>query len=110
MDGFRSTRSSILWRNTTRECWIRSPTFAGSSWLAHVTLMSGVETRNEDTNAVLMSQRRDTLVTTFQRKGYRAIALMPGLGFSWPEGAFYRFDHIYNEAHDGNRRWYRRWW
>jgi hypothetical protein len=78
--------------------FVESPTFAGSSWLAHVTLMSGVETRNEDTNAVLMAQHRDTLVTTFQRKGYRAIALMPGLTFTWPEGAFYRFDHIYDEA------------
>ncbi len=78
--------------------FVESPTFAGSSWLAHVSLMSGVETRNEDTNAVLMSQQRDTLVTTFARKGYRTVALMPGLGFSWPEGEFYRFDHIYNEA------------
>jgi phosphoglycerol transferase MdoB-like AlkP superfamily enzyme len=77
--------------------FVESPTFAGSSWLAHVTLMSGVETRNEDTNAVLMSQQRDTLVTTFQRQGYRTIALMPGLTFSWPEGTFYRFDRIYNE-------------
>lgn len=77
--------------------FVESPTFAGSSWLAHVTLMSGVETRNEDTNAILMSQQRDTLVTTFQRQGYRTIALMPGLTFSWPEGTFYRFDRIYNE-------------
>ena len=78
--------------------FVESPTFAGSSWLAHVTLMSGVETRDEDTNSVLMSQQRDTLVTTFQRHGYRAVAVMPGLTFSWPEGAFYRFDHIYDEA------------
>jgi len=78
--------------------FVESPTFAGSSWLAHVTLMSGVETRDEDTNSVLMSQQRDTLVTTFQRHGYRAVAVMPGLTFSWPEGAFYRFDRIYDEA------------
>ena len=78
--------------------FVESPTFAGSSWLAHVSLMSGVETRDEDTNSVLMSQQRDTLVTTFQRQGYRTIALMPGLTFSWPEGTFYRFDHIYDEA------------
>ncbi len=77
--------------------FVESPTFAGSSWLAHVTLMTGVEARNEDTNSVVMSQQRDTLVTTFARRGYRTIALMPGLGFSWPEGAFYGFDHIYDE-------------
>jgi hypothetical protein len=77
--------------------FVESPTFAGSSWLAHVTLMSGVDTRDEDTNVVLMSQQRDTLVTTFARQGYRTVALMPGLSHSWPEGAFYRFDHIYDE-------------
>jgi len=77
--------------------FVESPTFAGSSWLAHVTLMSGVETRDEDTNVVLMSQQRDTLVTTFARQGYRTVAMMPGLSHSWPEGAFYRFDRIYDE-------------
>ncbi|MEZ5419034.1 MAG: hypothetical protein R2708_17090 [Vicinamibacterales bacterium] len=78
--------------------FVGSPTFGGSSWLAHVTLMSGVETRDEDTNATLMAQRRDTLVTTFERAGYRTVALMPGLRHQWPEGAFYGFDQIYDTA------------
>jgi phosphoglycerol transferase MdoB-like AlkP superfamily enzyme len=43
-----------------------------------------------------MAQNRDTLVTTFNRHGYRTVALMPGLRSSWPEGAFYGFDHIYD--------------
>lgn len=78
--------------------FVTSPTFGGSSWLAHVSLMSGVEVRNEETNAVLMSQRdRDTIVSTFSRAGYHPIALMPGLSSEWPEGAFYRFDRIYGE-------------
>jgi hypothetical protein len=78
--------------------FVDSPTFGGSSWLAHVTLMTGVETRDEDTNVLLMSQQRDTLVTTFARQGYRTVALMPGLTKRWPEGAFYRFDHVYDTA------------
>ncbi len=90
--------------------FVESPTFAGSSWLAHVTLMSGVETRDEDTNGVLMSQQRDTLVTTFARQGYRTIALMPGLSHSWPEGAFYRFDHIYDELQMDYRGPQFGWW
>lgn len=77
--------------------FVDSPTFGGSSWLAHVTLMTGVEARDEDTNVALMAQERDTLVTTFARRGYRTIALMPGLQRDWPEGAFYRFDRIYDE-------------
>jgi hypothetical protein len=75
--------------------FVESPTFGGSSWLAHISLMSGIEVRVPDVNAMLMAQKRDTIVTNFAREGYRTIALMPGLWQKWPEGAFYRFDDIY---------------
>jgi hypothetical protein len=75
--------------------YVTSPTFGGASWLAHVSLMSGIEVADPDTNALLMTQKRDTVVTTFTRSGYRAVALMPGLWYPWPEGAFYGFDTIY---------------
>jgi hypothetical protein len=78
--------------------FVESPTFGGSSWLAHISLMSGVEVRDPDTNAILMTQKRDTIVSTFKRAGYRTIALMPGLWQAWPEGAFYGFDDIYGGA------------
>jgi phosphoglycerol transferase MdoB-like AlkP superfamily enzyme len=74
---------------------VRSPTFGGSSWLAHVTLMSGIEVREPHTNAVLMAEQRDTIVKAFARGGFRTIALMPGLRRFWPEGAFYGFDELY---------------
>jgi hypothetical protein len=77
---------------------VDSPTFGGSSWLAHVSLMTGVEARDEATNQALMSRARDTLVSTFGRAGYRTVALMPGLRFAWPEGAFYGFDRIYDTS------------
>jgi phosphatidylglycerophosphate synthase len=75
--------------------YVESPTFGGNSWLAHLSLLSGVEVRDPDTYAELMTQKRDTLVTAFSRYGYRTIALMPGLWQRWPEGAFYGFDEIY---------------
>lgn len=75
--------------------FVESPTFGGSSWLAHVSLMSGVEARDEDTNVLLMAQKRETMVTAFSRHGYRTIALMPGIRQAWPEGGFYGFDKIY---------------
>ncbi|MEZ5289707.1 MAG: sulfatase-like hydrolase/transferase [Vicinamibacterales bacterium] len=78
--------------------FVESPTFGGSSWLAHVSLITGVETRDEQTNATVMAQERDTLVTAFARAGYRTVALMPGLRQAWPEGAFYGFDHVYDTA------------
>ena len=71
---------------------VDSPTFGGGSWLAHVSLMTGVEARDERTNQALMSQRRDTMVSAFAQAGYRTVALMPGLRHAWPEGAFYGFD------------------
>ena len=36
--------------------YVGSPTFGGSSWLAHITLLSGVDVRSHDTNALLMTE------------------------------------------------------
>ena len=85
-------------RDTGREvvsAFAESPTFGGGSWLAHVSLLSGVEVRDDETNVRLMAQRRDTMVTPFTRHGYRAVAIMPGMQQSWPEGEFYGFQDIY---------------
>ena len=93
--------------DTNREvvsAYVESPTYGGSSWLAHVSLLSGVEVREAGTNARLLSERRDTLVRAFGRQGFRTVALMPGLRGAWPEGAFYGFDAIYGAdrlAYDG---------
>ena len=88
-------------RDTQRDvvsAYVESPTFGGSSWLAHLSLMSGVEVRDAASNASLMTQQRETMVTAFERHGYRTVALMPGLRQRWPEGAFYGFDDIYGAA------------
>lgn len=85
-------------RETGRDvvsAYVESPTFGGVSWLAHISLLSGLEIRDQERNAVLMAQKRDTLVTAFSRQGYRTVAVMPGLWQTWPEGAFYGFDDIY---------------
>ena len=76
--------------------FIESTTFGGESWLAHISLLSGTEVRDQGTNVRLMAQERDTLVTVFGRHGYRTIAIMPGLLVGWPEGAYYGFEEIYN--------------
>jgi Sulfatase len=78
--------------------YVESPTFGGSSWLAHITLLSGVDIRSHDANALLMTEKRDTLVTDFKQHGYRTVAVMPGLWQNWPEGSFYKFDEIYGGA------------
>ena len=78
--------------------YVESPTFGGSSWLAHLSLMSGVEVRDPASNASLMTQKRETMVTAFANHGYRTVALMPGLRQRWPEGSFYGFDEVYGAA------------
>jgi hypothetical protein len=77
---------------------VESTTFGGKSWLAHVSLLSGTEVRDEQTSVRLMSQRRETMVSAFSRHGYRTVAIMPGVRAAWPEGAFYGFDEIYDVA------------
>ncbi len=73
-----------------------SPTFGGSSWFAHITLLSGLHIGNPDLNAQLMTETRDTLAKAFARHGYRSVAMMPGIWSPWPEGEFYGFGEIYN--------------
>ena len=75
---------------------VESTTFGGESWLAHISLLSGTEVRDPGTNKRLMGQDRDTLVKVFGRRGYRTVAVMPGLQHAWPQGAFYGFDEIYD--------------
>lgn len=78
--------------------YVESPTFGASSWLAHLSLMTGIEVRDQYSYQSLMAQRRDTLTAPFSRAGYRTVALLPGMRQPWPEGAFYRYDSIYGFA------------
>ncbi len=77
--------------------FVESPTFGGSSWLAHSTLMSGVEIREPGDYELLLTQKRETLSSLFASAGHRAIGLMPGMKNPWPEGAFYGFDAMIGE-------------
>jgi hypothetical protein len=76
--------------------YVASPTFGGSSWFAHITLLSGLDVDNPDTNVRLLSEQRDTLAKMFGRHGYKTVALLPAIWSPWPEGKFYGFDEIYD--------------
>jgi hypothetical protein len=89
------TRAIVDTKRRVVTAYVQSPTFGGKSWLAHISLLSGIDVLDEDTNAALMSEKRQTLVTEFGSHGYRTIAIMPGLQRGWPEGSFYGFDEIY---------------
>ena len=90
--------------------FVSSPTFGGGSVLAHLSVLSGIEVRDQDRYALLMTQQRPTLVSAFKDAGYRAVAVMPGLRESWPEGAFYGFDRIYGAEGLGYRGPGFGWW
>jgi Sulfatase len=99
--------------DTNREvvsAYVESPTFGGSSWLAHISFLSGVEIQTHDANALLMAQKRDTLVTLFKQRGYRTVAVMPGMWQQWPEGKFYGFDALYGGEQLGYRGPPFGWW
>jgi hypothetical protein len=78
--------------------FVTSPTFGGESVLAHLSLLSGIEVRDSTRYALLMTQKRPTLVSLFKQAGYHSIAVMPGMRQQWPEGEFYAFDAIYDSA------------
>ncbi len=75
--------------------FVTSPTFGGTSVLAHLSLLTGIQVRDTRSYRLLMTQHRPTLVSVFHSAGYRAIAFMPGNQHPWPEGSFYGFDSIY---------------
>lgn len=98
--GSRANLESAV-REAGREvssAFVESPTFGASSWLAHLSLISGVKVADQYAYTLLMASERETIVKAFSRGGYRTVALMPGMRQPWPEGAFYGFDLIYGRT------------
>jgi hypothetical protein len=74
--------------------FVRSPTFGGGSWLAHASLLSGIDVSDPGHYDLLLTTRRPTLVSHFRSHGYGTVALMPGIRADWPEGSFYGYDAL----------------
>ena len=84
---------------TASSAWLTSPTFGGSSWLAHSTLQSGLTVSDQARYDLLLSSSRTTLTSAFGRAGWRTVAVLPSTRGTWPEGrAFYGFDRVYGRA------------
>ncbi len=73
---------------------VASPTFGGASWLAHTTVMTGVEVRGPREYDGFVSGGGETLADRFRGAGYRTIALVPGIRGPWPEGEALHVDRI----------------
>lgn len=79
--------------------YFTSPTFGGSSWLAHSTLQAGVTVSDQARYDILLQSSRATLSSIFQQEGWRTVAVLPGSRGDWPEGrAFFRFEQFYDRS------------
>jgi hypothetical protein len=72
--------------------FMRSPTFAGGSDLAHLSVLSGIDLSDPLRHDVLLTTQRPTLTSLFKQLGYETFGLYSGLSWDWPESRFYGFE------------------
>jgi phosphatidylglycerophosphate synthase len=84
--------------------WLTSPTFGGTSWLAHSTLQAGAWVDNVGRYDQLMNTNRFTLSQAFKRAGWRVVDDIPSDDRPWKDGStFYHYDKVYNRLNVGYR-------
>ncbi len=87
---------------STRSAWLASPTFGGTSWLAHSTLQSGVWVDSQRRYDQLVSTDRLTLSGAFGRAGWHTVVDVPSNRQDWPEASsFYHYDQVYDARNVG---------
>ena len=85
----------------TRSAFLTSPTFGAISWLAHATLQSGLWVNSQQRYNGLMTSRRMTLASLFDRAGWRTVSHVPANTYEWSEGKFYGFDQFHDSRNMG---------
>jgi len=87
---------------SSRSGWLTSPTFGGTSWLAHSTLQSGTWVSSQGRYDELVASDRLTLSQAFRRAGWRAIDDVPSNDRYWAQGSsFYHYDKVYDRRDVG---------
>jgi len=87
---------------SSRSAFLTSPTFGGSSWLAHSTLQSGLWVDNPHSYDAILASNRFTLSAAFKRAGWRTVTDIPSSKSPWPPGQrLYRFDKMYGTTDVG---------
>lgn len=81
--------------------YVKSSTFAGGSELAHVSLLTGIDTSDPRRHDLLLTTSRPTLISLFRARGYETFGFYPALTWDWPEKSFYGFDK-FTDARDLN--------
>ena len=87
---------------SARSGWLTSSTFGGGSWLAHITLQSGLWVDNQQRYDHVLTLDRPTLTDAFGRAGWRTLLVAPAIKKDWPEGtSYYHYDKIYDARNVG---------
>ena len=61
-------------------------------------MLSGLPMNDPGHYELLLASQRPTLVSHFARHGYRTVAWLPGIKRAWPEGTFYGYDRLADDA------------
>ena len=87
---------------SSRSGFLTSPTFGGLSWLAHITLQSGLWVDNQPRYDHLVTLDRLTLTDAFGRAGWRTVADAPANEEGWSVAAtYYHNDRVYDRRNVG---------
>jgi hypothetical protein len=87
---------------SSRSGFLTSPTFGGLSWLAHITLQSGLWVDNQQRYDHLVTLDRLTLADAFGRAGWRTVAAAPAIKEDWPVATtYYHYDQVYDSRNVG---------
>ncbi|WP_018878872.1 hypothetical protein [Thioalkalivibrio sp. ALE9] len=73
---------------------LEAPIAGGQSWLAHASLLSGLQVRYAGHYEALQDAPRDTLVQDFVATGHHTAMLSPAIQLDWPEGRWFGWDRI----------------
>jgi hypothetical protein len=79
---------------TVLSSFVTSTTFGGGTDLAHMALLTGIDTRDPIRHDVLLTTNRPTIVKHFNEKGFESFGFYPGLDWDWAEGAFFGYKHL----------------
>ncbi len=67
---------------SARSGFLTSSTSGGNSWLAHSTLLSGLQIDNQQRYRSLVTTDRLTLTKAFSRAGFRTVGVEPGVTYA----------------------------
>ena len=87
---------------SSRSGFLTSPTYGGLSWLAHITLQSGLWVDSQRRYDHLVTLDRLTLTDAFGRAGWRTVADIPANKEDWPVATkYYHYDQVYDRRNVG---------